>query len=77
MQDSTKNMSLVALSNRYKEAISLSEGAVAEALNEIQFCDDNKGLVKRRRVGRPVLPIASIVGTPSILTFLSAIKGVE
>ena len=31
--------------------------------------DDNKGLVKRRRVGRPVLPIASVVGTPSILTF--------
>ena len=39
MQDSTKNMSLLALSNRYKEAISRLEGAVAEALNEIQFCD--------------------------------------
>ena len=188
MQDSTKNMSLVALSNRYKESISRVEGAIAEALNEIQFCDflwspsynedwpqfvsakksvaeadnifsyilfgvdsldnatmlrlklpkhqgvilkkskldslakkffsipskylsyypsltaqlkelekratlpgsvgskrkngmdDNKGLVKRRRVGRPkkeVLPIASVGGTPSILTFFGTIKGVE
>ena len=39
--------------------------------------DDNKGLVKRRRVGRPVLPIASVVGAPSIPTFLITIKGVE
>ena len=39
--------------------------------------DDIKGRVKRRRVGRPVLPIASVVGTPSILTFFSSIKGVE
>ena len=39
MQDSTKIMSLVALSNRYREAISRLDGAVAEALNEIQFCD--------------------------------------
>ena len=35
MHDSTKIMSLVALSNRYKEAISRLEGAVVEALNEI------------------------------------------
>ena len=36
--------------------------------------DDNKGLVKRRRVGRSVLPIASVVGTPSILSFLVRLK---
>ena len=35
MQDSTKNMSLVALSNRYKEAISRLEEAIVEALNEL------------------------------------------
>ena len=39
MQDSIKSMSLAALINRYKETISRLEGAVAEALNEIQFCD--------------------------------------
>ena len=30
-------MNLVALSNRYKEAISRSEGAIAEALNESSY----------------------------------------
>ena len=37
LRNNTRNMNLVALSNRYKEAISRSEEAIAEALHESSF----------------------------------------